>query len=70
MTHSAITDCMRKSGFSFDVLEEDEEGGEIRLIELSHFGAISGCGSCLFRWIRDARVLYGLEKGVELRVTV
>lgn len=70
MTHSAMTDCLRERGFSFDVLDEDEEGGEIRLIELNHFGAMSGCGSCLFHWIRDARVLYGLEKSVELRVTV
>jgi hypothetical protein len=23
---------------------------------------MSGCGACLFHWIRDAKVLYGLDK--------
>lgn len=71
MAHSNMTESMRKRGFSFDVLEKDGEGGDVQLIELNHFGAMSGCGSCLFQWIRDARVLYGLENnGVEFRVAV
>lgn len=68
MAHSMMTDSLRTRGFSFDVLEEDGADGDIQLIELNHFGAMSGCGSCLFHWIRDARVLYGLENGIEFRV--
>lgn len=70
MAHSTMTESLRQRGFSFDMLEEGGEAGKIRLIELNPFGAMSGCGSCLFHWVRDARVLYGLENGDELRVTV
>ena len=68
LAHSMMTDSMRRRGFSFDVLENGGGDGDIQLIELNHFGAMSGCGSCLFHWIRDARVLYGLEDGVEFGV--
>lgn len=47
-----------KQGFSFDVMFE-EEAGRCMLIELNSFGARSGCGSCLFHWLRDEAVLYG-----------
>ncbi|KAH8803091.1 hypothetical protein F5884DRAFT_495874 [Xylogone sp. PMI_703] len=46
-----------KQGFTFDVMY-DEPTGKISLIELNSFGARSGCGSCLFHWIRDRNVLY------------
>ena len=65
-----------RMGFSFDVFVLAGSGiagsgMEVQLVELNCFGAMSGCGSCLFHWIRDARVLYGVEDGVvEFRVTV
>ncbi|KAH5442530.1 hypothetical protein HBI23_131640 [Parastagonospora nodorum] len=46
-------------GFSFDVVLQDD--GSVQLVELNPFGAMSGCGACLFNWIIDARMLYGLE---------
>ncbi|RFU33716.1 hypothetical protein B7463_g2606, partial [Scytalidium lignicola] len=46
-----------KQGFTFDVIY-DELTGKTSLIELNSFGARSGCGSCLFHWIRDRNVLY------------
>ncbi|KAH5830456.1 hypothetical protein HBI94_042160 [Parastagonospora nodorum] len=43
----------------FDVVLQDD--GSVQLVELNPFGAMSGCGACLFNWIIDARMLYGLE---------
>jgi hypothetical protein len=69
LASESMTESMRrKEGFTFDVCE-DGKGG-VMLIELNDFGAMSGCGSCLYHWIRDARVLYGLEEKVEFRIAV
>ncbi len=69
LASESMTESMRrKEGFIFDVCE-DGKGG-VMLIELNGFGAMSGCGSCLYHWIRDAKVLYGLEEKVEFRVAV
>jgi hypothetical protein len=64
-----------KQGFSFDVMwKEDEQ--RCALIELNGFGARSGCGACLFRWIKDMDVMYGRreaidgKKEIEFRISV
>ncbi|KAL1970051.1 hypothetical protein VTN77DRAFT_6456 [Rasamsonia byssochlamydoides] len=62
-----VLDTMNKEGFTFDVLRTPS--GQIQLIEINPFGAMSGCESCL-RWIDDGRQLYGLESEVELRYAV
>ncbi|KAG8529619.1 uncharacterized protein KY384_006256 [Bacidia gigantensis] len=69
MEHSAMTEEIRESGFVFDVVE-DPDTQQVALLELNDFGAMSCCGSCLFQWIKDAEVLYGMkvEEGVEVRV--
>ncbi|KAF2439674.1 hypothetical protein P171DRAFT_436296 [Karstenula rhodostoma CBS 690.94] len=55
-------------GFSFDVaLQED---GSVQLVEANPFGALSGCGACLFNWVRDGKLLYGLDEDVEFAVTL
>ena len=64
-----------RMGFSFDVFVLAGSGiagsgMEVQLVELNCFGAMSGCGSCIFHWIRDAGMLYGIEEGVEFRVTM
>ncbi|KAF2664500.1 hypothetical protein BT63DRAFT_417860 [Microthyrium microscopicum] len=56
-------------GFSFDVVT-DKDGGNVRFVELKIFGAMTGCGSCLFQWISDARILYGVKDFLEFRVAV
>ena len=68
MGHPAMTEALRNQGFVFDVYE-DPNTQDVRLIELNDFGAMSGCGACLFHWIRDARVMYGVSEGIEVRVT-
>ena len=55
-----ILELLLKHGFSFDVALERH--GNVRLVEINSFGALSGCGACLFNWILDSRVLYGLEE--------
>jgi hypothetical protein len=57
-----IVDLLLRYGFSFDVaLRED---GNVQLVEINPFGAMSGCGACLFNWVIDGRMLYGLEESV------
>ena len=68
MVHHAMTELLKSRGFVFDVVV-DPVSQEVSLIELNDFGALTGCGACLFHWVRDARLLYGLEEKVEVRVT-
>jgi hypothetical protein len=56
-----------KHGFSFDVTLQ--KGNEVQLVELNPFGALSGCGACLFNWIIDGHALYGLEDEVVFLIT-
>ncbi|KAL8762675.1 MAG: hypothetical protein Q9184_001382 [Pyrenodesmia sp. 2 TL-2023] len=70
MHHPAMTEGLRKRGFVFDILEDPDANNATCLIELNDFGAMSGCGSCLFHWIEDAKLLYGLEEAVTFRVTI
>lgn len=62
-----ILDLLLKYGLSFDVIIQQDI--DVQLIELNPFGALSGCGACLFNWIVDARVLYGLEDEVPFLIT-
>ncbi|RAR04555.1 hypothetical protein DDE82_004512 [Stemphylium lycopersici] len=53
-----IVNMLLKHGLSFDVaLQQD---GSVQLVEINPFGALSGCGACLFNWVLDGKVLYGL----------
>jgi hypothetical protein len=56
-----MQNLLLEHGFSFDIaLQED---GSVQLIEMNPFGAMSGCGACLFNWLLDARMLYALDEG-------
>lgn len=68
IVHSAMTDLLKSRGFVFDVVE-DPETQDVKLIELNDFDAMSGCGACLFHWIRDSSLMYGVKEKVEMRVT-
>jgi len=57
-----------EQGFSFDLFYK-EETERCELVELNTFGVRSACGSCLFQWVKDRKVLYGEEEG-EFRVSV
>lgn len=48
--------ALQRQGFTFDIRLRDE--GNMELIELNAFGALTGCGSCLFHWIRDFQRFY------------
>ena len=69
MGHPVMTEVLRKRGFVFDVYG-DPRTQDVRLIELNDFGTMSGCGACLFHWIQDARVMYGVSEGIEVRVAI
>jgi hypothetical protein len=53
---------LRKQGFAFDIMY-DKATEKCCLIELNSFGTRSGCGSCLFQWLKDENVLYGRGNG-------
>ncbi|KAJ9138324.1 hypothetical protein NKR19_g7883 [Coniochaeta hoffmannii] len=57
-----------EQGVSFDVFF-DEDSGTCQLVELNVFGVTSGCGSCLFQWVKDRDQLYGSGHNIEFRVT-
>ncbi|KAI0548163.1 hypothetical protein F4679DRAFT_328056 [Xylaria curta] len=65
-----MDNLLMRQGLTFDVFY-DEERDVVQLIELNVFGVRSACGSCLFQWIRDRKILEGdveLDE-VEFRVT-
>ncbi|KAF4944885.1 hypothetical protein FSARC_14555 [Fusarium sarcochroum] len=68
LNSNEMDQLLLKQGFSFDVFY-DETDGTLQLVELNVFGARSGCGSCLFHWIKDFDTLYGDGEDVEFRVT-
>ena len=71
MNHAGMKAKLKEQGFVFDIFENSEKQ-EVELLELNDFGAMKHCGSCLFHWIKDARLLYGMEteRGVQVRVTL
>ncbi|KAJ4983595.1 hypothetical protein SVAN01_10914 [Stagonosporopsis vannaccii] len=56
-----------KYGFSFDVALRHD--GTVQLVEVNPFGALSGCGACLFNWVKDGKILYGLQTEVQFAIT-
>jgi hypothetical protein len=65
---AGVLQRLRTEGFVFDIFEASS--GEMQLLEINPFGAMSGCGSCLFHWIADAPLLYGIYEDVEVRLTM
>ena len=70
MAHPSMTEDQKSRGFVFDVIEDPKVLYGLSLIELNEFGATTGCGACLFHWIRDGRVMYGMQEEVEFRVAL
>lgn len=66
-----MLEVLKERGFVFDVavMPQNDGGHAVQLVELNPFGATTGCGSVLFHWINDARVLYGLDRR-EFRVAL
>jgi hypothetical protein len=74
--NGAMDLLLLEQGLSFDVMWKVDEQ-RCALIELNSFGARSGCGACLFHWIKDMDVLYGRraasygkEKEIEFRISM
>ncbi|KAI0541586.1 hypothetical protein GGR58DRAFT_433893 [Xylaria digitata] len=65
-----MDNLMMRQGLTFDVFF-DEEHDLVQLVELNVFGVRSACGSCLFQWIRDRKILEGRgdPEDIEFRVT-
>jgi hypothetical protein len=61
--HEQRSMLLRSQGFTFDVMY-DEDTEKCCLTELNAFGTRSGCGSCLFQWLKDENVLYRNGRGL------
>lgn len=69
MAHPEVCNSgMKDAGFTFDVVKRPD--GTVALLELNDFGAMTGCGSCLYQWIRDAKTLYGAGEHDEIEFRV
>lgn len=55
-----IENLLLRHGFSFDIALREDDSEQLE--EINPFGAMSGCGSCLFNWVLDGKMLYGLEE--------
>lgn len=66
MQDTSIRGKMKEEGFTFDVLRTPS--GDVQFVEINPFGAMSGCGSCLF--IGSGMLLYGMEQQVRLQFAV
>ncbi|KAG9574225.1 hypothetical protein KCU86_g5482, partial [Aureobasidium melanogenum] len=67
-TSQGILHELKTWGFTFDIVVK--RSGRVQLVEVNPFGANSGCGSCLFHWIDDAKLMYGSKKEIEVRLLV
>ncbi|KMP01119.1 hypothetical protein CIHG_01408 [Coccidioides immitis H538.4] len=67
-TDAWILEKMQEEGFTFDVVYGQAQ--EVLLVEINPFGAMSGCGSCLYHWLEDARTLYGYNDKVQVRLAI
>ncbi|EGD86736.1 hypothetical protein H112_05243 [Trichophyton rubrum D6] len=63
-----VHEMMEREGFTFDVLSVPD--GSTQLVEINPFGAMSGCGSCLFHWLRDSKSLYGLTSNIPVKMVL
>lgn len=65
-----LDDMLRRQGVTFDVWYDDARD-KVELVELNTFGVRSACGACLFHWVKDRDVMYGVGDGeVEFRVVI
>ncbi|EFR04928.1 hypothetical protein MGYG_07930 [Nannizzia gypsea CBS 118893] len=63
-----VLEMMEREGFTFDILSVPD--GQTQLVEINPFGAMSGCGSCLFHWLKDSNGLYGLSGKVQIKMAL
>ena len=63
-----LTNRVKEHGFVFDVVE-NPVNHRLRLVDINEYGAMTATGACLFHWIVDAKILYGLEDKIQFRVT-
>lgn len=68
LPNNKVWQNLHLEGFIFDIFEA--ETGEMQLLEIHAFGAMSGCSSCLFHGIEDVLLLYGERREVEVRLAI
>ena len=68
LKQAAILKLALPASFTLDVFCHADQDFAVELIELNSFGAQLAAGSCLFDWVKDYDVLYGLSNTIELRI--
>lgn len=65
---AAVLKLALPASFTLDVFCHADQDFAVKLIELNSFGAQLAAGSCLFDWVKDYEMLYGLSNILEVRV--
>ncbi|KAK2826879.1 hypothetical protein FQN49_007363 [Arthroderma sp. PD_2] len=68
LSDDSVLKMMQVEGFTFDIISLS--GGQAQLVEINPFGAMSGCGSCLYHWLKDSSVLYGQSGRVQVKMAL
>ncbi|DBA71757.1 TPA: hypothetical protein ACH3X2_011028 [Trebouxia sp. C0005] len=62
---AAVLKLALPASFTLDVFCHADQDFAVKLIELNSFGAQLAAGSCLFDWVKDYEMLYGLSNILE-----
>jgi len=65
---AAVLKLALPASFTLDVFCHADQDFAVELIELNSSGAQLAAGSCLYDWVRDYEMLYGLSNTLEVRV--
>ncbi len=68
LKQAAVLKLALPASFTLDVFCHADQDFAVEVIELNFFGAQLPTGSCLFDWVKDYRMLYGLSNTLEVRV--
>ncbi len=68
LKQAAVLKLALPASFTLDVFCHADQDFAVKLIELNSFGAQLAAGSCLFDWVKDYEMLYGLSNTLEVRV--
>lgn len=68
LKQAAVLKLALPASFTLDVFCHADQDFAVELIELNSFGAQLAAGSCLFDWVKDYEMLYGMSNTLEVRV--
>eukprot|EP00703_Trepomonas_sp_PC1_P002054 JAP94552.1 Putative cell division cycle protein [Trepomonas sp. PC1] len=65
-----VETAFKLQSYVIDVFVGEPEQYVVQFIEINPFGMESPCGSCLFHWVDDQKILYGDGTNIQIRYVV